>query len=57
MVIAVPAFLNMAFKLNLNASFFTGNKPNIAAGKPEIGQLGLPAVNKLLLKYACLIAD
>ena len=34
-----------------------GNKPNLSAGKPEIGKLRLPAVNKLLLENTCFIED
>ena len=52
---AVPRFVYVALKANLKCALFVGDKPNLAAGKPKIRKLGLPAVNKLLLENSAFI--
>lgn len=50
-VIAVlPAVDNIALEADVNALLLARNEPYLAAGEPEIGHLGLPAVNELLLE-------
>ena len=57
MELVLPRVYNLALKANLNCAFLVRYKPHLTAGKPEIRQLGLPAVNKLLLKNSCLIEN
>ena len=54
---ALPVVGNLTLKLNFNGFILSGNKPYLSAGKPEIGHLGLPAVNNLLLENAVFIKN
>ena len=47
-MLTVPRFLNSAAEVYIDRRGLTLYKPNAAAGKPEIGHFGLPAVNKFL---------
>ena len=56
-ILAIPALVNPALEEDINSLFLMRNKPNLSARKPEIGQLSLPAVNKLLLKNAVFVEN
>ena len=56
-VLIVPALVNPALKEDIYCLLLTGNKPNISARQPEIRQLGLPTVNKLLLENAVFVKN
>ena len=56
-VLIVPALVNPALKENINGLLLTGNKPNVTAGEPEIGELGLPAVDELLLENTVFVKN
>ena len=57
-VIAVlPVIDDFAFEADIDALLLARDEPNFAAGKPEIGHLGLPAVNKLLLEDTVFIEN
>ena len=57
-VIAVlPVINNFAFEADIDALLLARDEPNFTAGKPEIGHLGLPAVNKLLLEDSVFIEN
>ena len=57
MIVVFPDFFNMTFKADFNSTFFTGHEPDITAGKPVVGKLCLPAVNKLLLEDTVFVKD
>ena len=48
---------DFAFEADIDALLLARDEPNFAAGKPEIGHLGLPAVNKLLLEDSVFIEN
>ena len=55
MVLIVPAFLNGSAEAYLNGFLIPSCQPYLAAGKPEVGKLGLPAVNKLLFENTAFV--
>ena len=56
-ILLIPVFLKLAVKVNFDGLVLFGNEPCLAAGKPVIGKLCLPAVLDLLLEDTVLIAD
>ena len=57
-VIAVlPAVDDIALEADVNALLLARNEPHLAAGEPEIGHLGLPAVNELLLEDSVFVEN
>ena len=56
-VLLIPVFLKLAVEMNFDGLIGLGNKPALAAGKPVIGKLCLPAVLYLLLEDTVLVAD
>ena len=56
-VLIIPAVNNLTAEADLNGLLLARNEPDLAAGEPEIGQLGLPAVNKLLSENSAFIKN
>ena len=57
-VIAVlPVIDNFALEADIDALLLARDEPDLAAGKPKIGHLGLPAVNKLLLEDSVFVEN
>ena len=56
-ILIIPAVNNMTAEADLNGLLLARNEPDLAAGEPEIGQLGLPAVNELLLEDSVFVEN
>ena len=56
-VVIVPAVDHFAAEAHVDGAFLALGQPHLAAGQPEVGQLGLPAVHQLLLEDAVLVQD
>ena len=57
MIAVVPAFLHSAVEADVHGVLAVGDHPHLAAGQPEFRQLGLPAVDDLLVEDAEFIAQ
>ena len=51
-VVVIPAVDHLPAEADVDGAFLPLGQPHLAAGQPEIGQLGLPAVHQLLLEDA-----
>ena len=56
-VVIIPCIDDFTAEFNLNGILFSCLEPYLAAGKPEVGELCLPAVNKLLLEDTALVKN
>ena len=56
-ILLIPVFLKIALEMHLDGLLRLGIEPDLAAGEPVVGELGLPAVLELLLEDTVLIAD
>ena len=57
MILIIPVFLKVTFKVDIYRKLRLRNQPYASAGEPVIRELGLPAVLQLLLEDTVLIAD